>query len=55
MTNFTLSRRSTDGRPPAVEQAKTVCRRYCALSEQLAQGGAMSVEGIKQAHRKVDA
>jgi len=54
MTNFTLHRRSTEGRPPTVEQAKAVCRRYCALADQLAEGGAMSVEGIKQAHRKVD-
>jgi len=54
MTNFTLHRRSTDGRPPTVEQAKAVCRRYCALSEQLAEGSAMSLERIKQAHRKVD-
>lgn len=55
MTNFTLHRRSTDGRPPTVEQAKAVCRRYCALTEQLAQGGAVSVERLKQAHRTVDA
>jgi hypothetical protein len=55
MTNFTLHRRSTDGRPPTVEQAKAVCRRYCALSERLARGEAMSVERIKQVHRVVDA
>jgi hypothetical protein len=55
MTNFTLHRRSTDGRPPTAEQAKAVCRRYCSLTEDLAQGGAMSLERIKQAHRKVDA
>jgi hypothetical protein len=54
MTNFTLHRWSNDGRPPTVEQAKAVCRRYCVLSEQLAEGGAMSVAGIKAAHRKVD-
>lgn len=54
MTNFTLHRVSTDGLPPTVEQARAVCRRYCTLSEQLARGEAMSVEQIKQAHRKVD-
>src|SRR5262249_32431138 len=55
MTNFTLSRRSTDGRPPSVEQAKSVCRRYCVLSEGLAQSGTMSADRIKELHRKVDA
>jgi hypothetical protein len=54
MTNFTLHRRSTDGRPPTVEQAKAVCRRYCVLADQLAEGGTMSVERIKEVHRKVD-
>jgi len=54
MTNFTLHRRSTAGRPPTVEQANGVCRRYCALAGQLADGGPMSVEKIKQAHRVAD-
>jgi len=54
MTNFTLHRRSTEGRPPTVDQAKSVCRRYCKLGEQLAGGGAMSLERIKEVHRTVD-
>ena len=50
-----LHRRSADGRPPSVEQAKAVCRRYCTLTEQLAdRAGAVSEEQIKQIHRKVD-
>src|SRR5262249_4168603 len=42
MTNFTLNKRLNQGRPPSVEQARAVCRRYCTLTEQLAQPGAIS-------------
>jgi hypothetical protein len=55
MTNFNLSKRLNNGRPPSVEQAKSSCRRYCLLTEQLAEPGAVSEERIKQIHRKVDA
>jgi hypothetical protein len=56
MTNFSLNRHLDRNRPPSAEQAKSVCRRYCVLSEQFsAAKGKMSVEFIKQAHKKVDA
>jgi hypothetical protein len=56
MTNFSLNRHLDKDRPPSAEQAKSVCRRYCVLSEQFAAAkGKMSVEFIKQAHQKVDA
>jgi hypothetical protein len=55
MTNFSLSRRLNNGRPPSIEQARAVCRRYCLLAEQLAQPATISEERIKQIHRMVDA
>jgi hypothetical protein len=56
MTNFTLHRRMINGRPPGVDQAKPVCRRYCVLTEQLtAPAGAITEGRIKEVHRTVDA
>jgi Acyl-coenzyme A:6-aminopenicillanic acid acyl-transferase/Leucine Rich repeat len=56
LTNFSLNRRLNNGGPPSVDQAKDVCNRYCLLSEQLAGApGKISVDFIKQTHKKVDA
>src|SRR5262249_24497531 len=56
MTNFSMNRHLQNDRPPSAEMAKTVCKRYCLLSEQLGAGEAkLSDDDIKQAHRKVDA
>jgi hypothetical protein len=55
-TNFSLHRYLNKDRPPAVEQARKVCPRYCVLTDQLATSPEkMTVEFIKSAHHKVDA
>jgi hypothetical protein len=55
-TNFSLHRYLKDGKPPSQEQAKSVCRRYCTLAEQLASQNGKLTEGfIKETHKKVDA
>ena len=56
MTNFSLNRHLNKNRPPSIDQAKNICRRYCLLTEQLAGApGKLSDEFIKQIHKKVDA
>lgn len=56
MTNFSLNRHLDKNRPPSAEQARTVCGRYCLLTEALGAAPAkMTPEFIKQTHKKVDA
>jgi hypothetical protein len=56
MTNFTLNRHMNQNRPPAVEQARAVCGRYCLLTQALAAAPAkVTADFIKQTHKKVDA
>src|SRR5205823_423289 len=55
-TNFSLHRYADKNRPPSVEQAKKVCKRYCLLTQELAShAGKLSEEFIKETHKKVDA
>src|SRR5262245_3392045 len=55
-TNFSLHKYLKDGKPPSSEKAKSVCPRYCLLSDCIAaEKEKLTVDLIKQTHRKVDA
>jgi hypothetical protein len=54
LTNFSLNKHMNGDAPPAVEQAKSVCRRYTYLTEKLA-AGPISEEQLRASHRAVDA
>lgn len=56
LTNFSLNRHLDGDRPPTVALAKGVCRRYCLLTEQLANApGKVSEDLIRTVHHEVDA
>ena len=54
MTNFTLHKQLTDGKPPSAEKAKPTCKRYAYLTEHLA-GGKLDDKTIRDFHQKCDA
>jgi penicillin V acylase-like amidase (Ntn superfamily) len=54
-TNFSLHKHLNNGGPPSPEQAKSVCRRYCRLTEGLAASNKLTDDFIKQTHKKADA
>lgn len=55
-TNFSLHRYLENGKLPSADKIKTVCPRYCLLTEQLtAHSGKISEGFIKETHKKVDA
>jgi hypothetical protein len=55
MTNFSVNRHLDQDKPPSAEQARSVCKRYSLLTEQLSTGGLLSEDFIRQTHKKVDA
>jgi hypothetical protein len=55
-TNFSLHRHMEAGKPPSASAARTVCPRYCKLSERLHHhDGKLTVDYIKETHKLVDA
>jgi hypothetical protein len=54
MTNFTLHKQLTDGKPPSAEKAKPTCKRYAYLREKLA-GGNLDDKAIRDFHKTCDA
>jgi hypothetical protein len=54
-TNFSLHKHLDNGRPPAAEQVKDVCPRYCRLATRLASPGKLTEDFIKETHKKADA
>jgi hypothetical protein len=54
MTNFTLHKQLTDGKPPSAEKARATCKRYAYLSEKLA-SGKFDDTALRGIHRNVDA
>jgi Acyl-coenzyme A:6-aminopenicillanic acid acyl-transferase len=55
-TNFSLHRYLVDGKPPPTDKVKSVCPRYCLLTDRLAaEKEKVSVDFIKQTHKQVDA
>jgi hypothetical protein len=55
-TNFSLHRYLEGKNPPSSDKAKEVCPRYCLLANSLAKNqGKLTVEAIKETHKKVDA
>jgi Acyl-coenzyme A:6-aminopenicillanic acid acyl-transferase len=55
-TNFSLHKHLKDGDPPSSEKAKSVCPRYCLLTDCIAaEKDKLTVDFIKQTHKKVDA
>lgn len=56
MTNFSLNKHLDQGAPPTADEARSVCRRYALLTEQLAIApGSITEEFLRNTHRKVDA
>ena len=54
MTNFTLHTRLENGKPPAAETARPVCKRYAYLTEKLA-AGKLDDTTLRGFHQNVDA
>ena len=55
-TNFSLHRYLDSKRPPSSDKAKTICPRYCLLTDFIAKNqGKMTIDAIKETHKKVDA
>jgi hypothetical protein len=54
MTNFTLHKQLTDGKPPSADKARATCRRYAYLSEKLATGN-LDDKALRGFHQNVDA
>jgi penicillin V acylase-like amidase (Ntn superfamily) len=54
MTNFTLHKQLTDGRPPSADKARGTCKRYAYLSEKLS-AGKLDDKTLRGVHQSVDA
>jgi hypothetical protein len=54
MTNFTLHKQVTDGKPPSAEKARPTCKRYAYLTEKLA-SGKFDDAALRDVHKKCDA
>jgi hypothetical protein len=55
-TNFSLHRYLEGKSPPSADKAKSVCPRYCALTERIAhEPGKLTIDWIKETHKQVDA
>jgi hypothetical protein len=53
--NFSLHKHMEGTNPPSAKKAKTVCDRYCALTERLtAQPRKLTIDAIKETHKAVD-
>jgi hypothetical protein len=51
-TNFSLHRHLEKGSVPSVKKAKSVCPRYCALTEKLtSRSEKISIDDVKQCHK----
>jgi len=56
MTNFSLNKHLDQGGPPTADEARSVCKRYALLTEQLAIApSSITEEFLRATHRKVDA
>jgi hypothetical protein len=55
-TNFSLHRYLEGKSPPSANKAKSVCPRYCALTDRIAkEPGKLTIDWIKETHKCVDA
>jgi hypothetical protein len=55
-TNFSMHRHLLDGKPPPSDKMKSVCPRYCLLTDRLgAEKDKLTVDFIKETHKQVDA
>ena len=54
MTNFTIHKQAEDGKPPSAEKARSTCKRYAYLTENLATGK-LDDQAIRTVHQKCDA
>jgi len=54
-TNFSLHKYLKDGKPPPTEKMKSICSRYCKLTECIAaRKEKVTVDFIKETHKQVD-
>ena len=52
MTNFSLNQHLDGNLPPTTDLARGVCKRYCLLTSNLRGVSTMTVEQIKQIHKR---